>query len=144
MNDRKPVMIAVAVGSLALAANGAAAVVAISASSAPPEAALFGITGLSAAFVGLIATIIWAFRDEPKPIRHQRVFTPWSEHADAEFAAMVDTATRPNARSALALAKVAAPAPLMTARPAEQPAAEGTVIYIAEWLKAHSPAPANA
>jgi hypothetical protein len=143
MNDRKPVMIAVAVGSLALAANGAAAVIAISASSAPPEAALFGITGLSAAFVGLLATIIWAFRDDPKPasIRHQRVFTPWSERADAEFAPITDTA----GRSGLALARVAAPAPLLTARPAEEQAmSDGTVVYIAEWLKARGLAHANA
>ncbi|HWE73977.1 MAG TPA: hypothetical protein VG328_12510 [Stellaceae bacterium] len=130
MNDRKPVIIAVAVGSLALAANGAVAVIAISASSAPPDAALFAITGLSAAFVGLIATIIWALRDDPKPasIRHQRVFTPWAERADEEFAALVET----SGRSALALARVAAPAPQRTEAPA---AGEATVIYIAEWLK---------
>jgi hypothetical protein len=141
MNDRKPVMIAVAVGSLALAANGAAAIIAISASSAPPEAALFGITGLSAAFVGLLATIIWAFRDDPKPIRHQRIFTPWSERADAEFAPPAET----SGRSGLALARVAAPAPLLTARPAEEPAAsDGTVVYLAEWLKARGPEHANA
>jgi hypothetical protein len=142
MNDRKPVMIAVAVGSLALAANGAAAVIAISASSAPPEAALFGITGLSAAFVGLLATMIWAFRADPKPssIRHERIFTPWSERAD-EFAPIAETGSR----SGLALARVAAPAPLLTARPAEEPAtSEATVVYLAEWLKTRGLAHANA
>ena len=87
MSDRKPVIIALAVGSLALAANGAAAMIAIAASAAPPEAVAFGIIGLTAAFIGLITTIIWAFRDEAPPsIRHERVFTPWSERNDVEFA----------------------------------------------------------
>lgn len=134
MSERKPVIIAIAVGTLALAANGAAAVVAISASSAPPQAAAFGVIGLTAAFVGLIATIIWAFRDEPQapPIRHQRVFTPWSERAEEEFAPLAE----PSGRSALALARF----PLPAQAPAEEIAqSEGTVIYIAEWLKARTP-----
>jgi hypothetical protein len=131
MSERKPVIIAIAVGSLALAANGAAAVVAISASSAPPQAAAFGVIGLTAAFVGLIATIIWAFHDEPQApsIRHQRVFTPWSERAEEEFAPLAG-------RSALALARF----PMLAQAPAEETApSEGTVIYIAEWLKARAP-----
>ncbi|HXE26969.1 MAG TPA: hypothetical protein VN656_00575 [Stellaceae bacterium] len=130
MNDRKPVIIAVAVGGLALAANGAAALIAISASSSPPEAAAFGIIGLTAAFIGLIFTIIWAFRDDAQPsIRHERVFTPWSERDEEEFAPIAG----PIGRSPLALARVAAPAPALTLAPA---ASEGQVIYIAEWLKA--------
>ena len=130
MNDRKPVIIAVAVGGLALAANGAAALIAISASSSPPEAAAFGIIGLTAAFIGLIFTIIWAFRDDAQPsIRHERVYTPWSERDEEEFAPIAE----PIGRSPLALARVAAPAPAPTLVPA---ASEGQVIYIAEWLKA--------
>jgi hypothetical protein len=137
MSERKPVIIAIAVGSLALAANGAAAVIAISASASPPEAAAFGIIGLSAAFIGLIATIIWAFRDEPQApsIRHQRVFTPWAERAE-EFAPLAE----PSGRSGLALVRVA-PAPMPAADPVQS---EGTVIYIAEWLKARGPQHANA
>jgi hypothetical protein len=63
MSARKPVIIAIAVGGLALAANGAAAMIAITASASPPEAVACGIIGLTAAFIGLITTIIWAFRD---------------------------------------------------------------------------------
>jgi hypothetical protein len=130
-HDRVPVIIAIAVGSLALAANGAAAMIAISASSAPPEAAMFGITGLSAAFVGLIATIIWAFRDDPQPsIRHERIFTPWSERAE-EFAPVAAA----SGRSALALARM----PMPAQAPAEEAAPDATVIYIADWLKAREP-----
>ena len=134
MSERKPVIIAIAVGSLALAANGAAAMIAISASSSPPEAAAFGIIGLTAAFVGLIATIIWAFRDEPEQpsIRHQRIFTPWSERSEEEFAPLSGL----SGRSALALARV----PMPAQAPAEESAPrDGTVIYIAEWLKARAP-----
>jgi len=104
--------------------------IAISASSSPPEAAAFGIIGLTAAFIGLIFTIIWAFRDDAQPsIRHERVFTPWSERDEEEFAPIAG----PIGRSPLALARVAAPAPALTLAPA---ASEGQVIYIAEWLKA--------
>lgn len=140
MNDRKPVIIAIAVGGLALAANGEAAIIAISASSSPPEAAAFGIIGLIAAFIGLTFTIIWAFRDEPQPsIRHERIFTPWSERAEEEELAPL---AEPVGRSPLALARVAAaplPAPMPT--PA---ASEGRVIYIADWLKARGIEHANA
>jgi len=140
MSDRKPVLIAVAVGGLALAANGAAAAIALSASSSPPEAAAFGIIGLTAAFIGLITTIIWAFRDdEPKPLRHERVFTPWSERDDAPAAPMVDT----RGRSSLALAHRAAPAAASLAAAAPE-ASEGRVIYLAEWLKARGIEHANA
>jgi hypothetical protein len=137
MNDRKPVIIAVAVGGLALVANGAAAMIALSATAAPPQAAVFGITGLTAAFIGLIVTIVWAFRDEPKQpsIRHQRVFTPWSEQED-NFAPMAEPAST---RSSLALARV--PLPAMAASPA---VSEGRVVYIAEWLKARGVEHANA
>ena len=138
MSDRKPVIIAVAVGGLALAANGAAAAIAISASAAPPEAAAFGIIGLTAAFIGLVTTIVWAFRDEAPPIRHERVFTPWSERDDAP-ALMTDI----RGRSSLALARHEAPAvaPLVAAAP--EPS-EGRVIYLAEWLKARGIEHANA
>ena len=131
MSDRKPAIIAIAVGCLALAANGAAAVIALSASSMPPEAAAFAITGLSAAFIGLIITIVWAFEDEAKPaIRHERVFTPWSEREEqGEWAPRAE----PMSRSPLAVARVAAPAPASMAAPA---ARDGRVIYIADWLKA--------
>lgn len=128
INDRKPVIIAIAVGGLALAANGTVAAVAIAASSAPPEAATFGIIGLAAAFIGLITTIIWAFRDDAQPsIRHERVFTPWSERDDSE--PMLFTQSR--SRTPLALARAPAPAPI--AAPA---ADDRRVVYIAEWLKA--------
>jgi hypothetical protein len=133
MNDRKPVIIAIAVGSLALAANGAAAMIAISASSAPPQAAIFGIIGLAAAFGGLLATVIWAFRDEPAPsIRHQRVFTPWSERSDVieEFVPVA----APAGRSSLALARLAAKPMPVAAHAIES---DAQVIYIADWLKAH-------
>jgi hypothetical protein len=137
MKDRKPVIIAVAVGGLALAANGAAAAIALSATAAPPQAAVFGIAGLTAAFIGLIVTIIWALRDDTvKPRQYrERVFTPWSEQEE-DFAPMVAQATT---RSSLALARV----PL----PAMAPAAavsEGRVVYIAEWLKARGVEHANA
>jgi hypothetical protein len=139
MSERKPVIIAIAVGTLALAANGAAAMIAISASSSPPEAAAFGIVGLTAAFIGLIATIIWAFRDEPEQpsIRHQRVFTPWSERSEEEFAPHAEL----SGRSALALARI----PMPAQAPAEETAPrDGTVIYIAEWLEARGTQHANA
>ena len=131
MSDRKPVIIAVAVGGLALAANGVAAAIAISASSAPPEAAAFGIIALATAFIGLIVTMIWAFREETRPaIRHERLFTPWSEREDLGLAPLVET----RGRAPLALARTAAaPAPAPLAAPA---ASDGRVIYIAEWLKA--------
>jgi len=145
MSDRKPVIIAVGVGALALAANGAAAVVAISASNAPPEAATFGIIGLAAAFVGFLITILWAFQDEAPPIRHERIFTPWSERAEDEFAPRIDY----KGRSPLALAARAAPAsaPQVATAPAIAPAPaddENRVIYIAEWLKARGIQPADA
>jgi hypothetical protein len=136
MSDRKPVIIAIAVGSLALAANGAAAVIAISASSAPPQAAIFGITGLTAAFIGLIATIIWAFSDDVKPARRERVFTPWSEHMEQAFTRPLEPTPAP--RSSLALARQPLPAAMA------EPASEGRVVYIADWLKAHGAEHANA
>jgi hypothetical protein len=131
MSDRKPAIVAIAIGGLALAANGAAAVIALSASSMPPEAAAFAITGLSAAFIGLIITIVWAFEDEAKPaIRRERVFTPWSERDEPE-----EWAPRAESvgRSPLAVARVAAPAPVSMPAPA---ASDNRVIYIADWLKA--------
>jgi hypothetical protein len=136
MNDRKPVIIAVAVGGLALAANGAAAAIALSATAAPPQAAVFGIAGLTAAFVGLVATIVWALRgDAVKPRPHrERVFTPWSEQEE-DFAPIAE----PAPRSSLALARL--PIPALAASPA---ASEGRVVYIAEWLKARGIEHANA
>jgi hypothetical protein len=126
MSDRKPVIIALAVGGLALAGNAIGAVIAISESSSPPEAAAFGIIGLTAAFIGLIVTIVWAFQEESKPaLRPERLFTPWSERAEAEFAPLAV------GRSPLAVAHAPAPAPV--AAPA---VGDGRVIYIAEWLKA--------
>ena len=138
MSDRNPVIIAVSVGGLALAANGAAAAIAISASPSPPEAVVFGIAGLTAAVIGLIAAVIWAFRDETMPsLGREREFTPWSEHADAaELAPLAG----PAGRSPLALARAAAPAQFLAPAPAPARApavSEGRVIYIAEWLKAH-------
>jgi hypothetical protein len=137
MSDRRSVVIAVTVGGLALAANAAAAVIAISANS-PPEAAAFGITGLTAAFIGLITTILWAWREEavkPQP-RRGRVFTPWvplPEDQEPHFAAP---------RGASQLAVAAAPAAMMT--PAPAPAGGGRVIYLQDWLKAHAAQHANA
>ena len=129
MKDRKLLIIAVAAGGLTLAANGAAAAIAISASSAPPEAAAFGIIGLTAAFIGLILTMVWAFREEAKPAsRRERVFTPWSEREDRE--PMLVSESR--GRAPLALAHAAVPAAAPVPAPA---AAEGRVIYISEWLK---------
>jgi len=126
MSDRKPVIIALVVGGLALAANAVGAVIAISESSSPPEAAAFGIIGLTAAFIGLIVTIVWAFQEESKPaIRPERLFTPWSERAEVDFAPLSV------GRSPLAIAHAPAPAPIAT--PA---VSDGRVIYIAEWLKA--------
>jgi hypothetical protein len=138
MSDRKPVIIAIAVGGLALAANGAAAMIAIAASSSPPEAVALGIIGLTAAFAGLITTIIWAFRDDAPPsIRHERIFTPWSEREEIEFAPLAE----PVGRSSLALAR--APAPAFAPLPAPA-ASDGRVVYIAEWLKARGIEHANA
>ena len=130
MSHRKLVIIAVAAGGLTLAANGAAAAIAISASSAPPEAAAFGIIALAAAFIGLMITVVWAFREEAAPpIRRERVFTPWSERDDIEPRLFAET----RGRAALALARTAAPAPAPFAAPA---ASDDHVIYIEEWLKA--------
>ncbi len=138
MSDRKPVIIAIAVGGLALAANGAAAMIAIAASSSPPVAAAFGIVGLTAAFAGLATTIIWAFRDDAPPsIRHERIFTPWSEHAEIEFAPLAG----PVGRSSLALARAPAFAPAAMPAPV---AGDGRVVYIADWLKARGVEHANA
>jgi hypothetical protein len=136
MSDRKPVIIAVAVGGLALAANGAAAVIAVSANS-PPEAAALGIAGLTAAFIGLLTTIIWAFRSEPVPPPRlgERVFTPWSEREEP-----LPPLVEAFGRSSLALARTA-PAPAPVATPA---ASDGRVIYLREWLKARGTQHANA
>ncbi|HEY1502744.1 MAG TPA: hypothetical protein VGF92_00525 [Stellaceae bacterium] len=142
MNDGKPVIIAVAVGGLALAANSAAAAIALAASSAPPEAAVFAIIGLTAAFVGLMITIAWAFQAEPQPAtQHERVFTPWSEREETGlmFAEAAGRSSRGFARTAAAPAE-------MLAEPAPMPApaaSDGRVIYIADWLKARG-APVDA
>ncbi|HVA13826.1 MAG TPA: hypothetical protein VNF99_11290 [Stellaceae bacterium] len=125
MSDRKPVVIAIAVGSLALAANGAAAMVAVAATE-QPEAVAFGVAGLTAALVGLIATILWAWRDEAPPQRpRKRVFTPWAPPQDQDatfFPAEIGEEDMPLARAAPAM-----PAPAR---------AEG-VIYLQDWLKTH-------
>jgi hypothetical protein len=132
MSDRKPVIIAVAVGGLALAANGAAAVIAISATS-PPEAAAFGITGLIAAFIGLLTTILWAWRDEAPPQRRrERVFTPWTPLQEQDEAPLVAEEIEAVAPRALA---AAAPVAAVS---------DGRVIYLQDWLKAHSAQHANA
>ncbi len=145
MSDRKPIIIAVAVGTLALAANGAAVVVALAAA-APPQATAFGIIGLSAAFIGLIATILWAWRDEVKPQQKRgRVFTPWVPPEEDTEAYLLPG---PSRRSSLALA--AAPArqampmtiaPVATLAQAAAPApvAEAQVIDLRDWLKSHRP-----
>jgi hypothetical protein len=137
MSDRKPVVVAVTVGGLALAANGAAAVIAISANS-PPEAAAFGIIGLVAAFTGLVTTILWAWREDavkPQP-RRERVFTPWVPLAE-EFEPRLVAA-----RGASPLARAAMPAPAPLATPV--PAVSGTVIYLQDWLKTRAAQHANA
>ncbi len=125
MSDRKPVVVALTVGGFALAANGAAVVIAISANS-PPEAAAFGIIGLIAAFTGLITTILWAWREDavkPQP-RRERVFTPWVPLAEEReprlVAARGASPPRPD-RHASRRALLATPVP----------AVGGTVIYLA-------------
>lgn len=141
MSDRKPIVIAVSVGALALAANGAAAVVAVSAA-APPQATVFGIVGLTAAFIGLITTILWAWRDEAVPQRPRgRVFTPWvpaQNDTEAYFLPQPMRAGQPLALAAPAalLDAPAVAAPVPAPKPAT--AAEGRVIYLQDWLKAHS------
>lgn len=140
MSDRKPIVIAVSVGAVAVAANGAAAIIAVSAA-APPPAVVFGIAGLTAAFVGLIATLLWAWRDEVAlPERPRgRVFTPWVPPQDDTEAYFLPQPTR--AGQSLALAAPAAlldvaPTPMPVPKPAPA-AAEGRVIYLEDWLKAH-------
>ena len=131
MSDRKPVVIAVMVGSLALAANGAAAVIAIS-SNSPPEAAAFGIIGLTAAFAGLIMTMLWAWRGEtarPQP-RRERVFTPWQARVDVREPVLL---AEPRASRALARAIAPTPQPVPVAAPTGD-----VVIYLEEWLKARA------
>jgi hypothetical protein len=134
MSDRKPIVVAITVGTLALSANGAAALIAVSAS-APPQAAAFGIVGLTAAFIGLITTILWACRrEQPKPQR-KRVFTPWVPPQDDTEAYMLP---QPGRHSALALAA----APLAAAPSLAPPApgvADAQVINLQDWLKAHRP-----
>lgn len=139
MSERKPIIIAVAVGSLALAANGAAAVVALSAA-APPQATVFGIIGLTAAFIGLITTILWAWRDEVKPQPNcGRVFTPWGPPEGDTEAYMLPG---PSRRSSLALAAVATeqatPVTVATIA-AVAPVADAQVIDLRDWLKSHRP-----
>jgi hypothetical protein len=142
MSDRKPVVIAVTVGALALAANGAAAVVAVSAA-APPQAAVFGITGLTAAFIGLITTILWAWRDEAQPQRPRgRVFTPWVPPQDDTEAYFLPQPVR--AGQPLALAAAPTMSLLEVPAPKPAPVAEGRVIYLQEWVKAHAAPRVNA
>lgn len=143
MSDRRPLIIAVTVGTLAVSANGAALLIAVS-PAAPPEAAAFGIIGLTAAFIGLITTILWACRrEQPKPQQKRgRVFTPWVPPADDTEAYLLP---EPGRHSALALAAaplapVSAPAPALAATPAAAPqAVEAQVIVLQDWLKAHRP-----
>lgn len=136
MSDRRPIVVAITVGTLALSANGAAALIAVSAS-APPQAAAFGIVGLTAAFIGLITTILWACRrEEPKPQR-KRVFTPWVPPQDDTEAYMLP---EPGRHSVLALAAApVAAAPSLAASAPAPVAADAQVINLQDWLKAHRP-----
>ncbi|HLI22173.1 MAG TPA: hypothetical protein VKV32_13695 [Stellaceae bacterium] len=146
MSDRRPLVFALTVGALALSANGAALLIAVS-PAAPPQAAAFGIIGLTAAFIGLITTILWACRrDEPKPQKKRgRVFTPWVPPADDGEAYLLP---EPGRHSALALAaapraSMTSPAPAPPAPVAAPVAApvktEAQVINLQDWLKAHRP-----
>ncbi|HEY3918747.1 MAG TPA: hypothetical protein VGL83_13195 [Stellaceae bacterium] len=64
MNRGKAVVVAIAVAAPVIAANVAVAAMA-AATNSPPEAATFGITGLTAALIALILAILWAWRSEP-------------------------------------------------------------------------------
>jgi len=62
MRDRRAIMIATILGGSALAANIAAAAIAVSVTS-PPAAAAFAIAGIAAALTSLIVAIVWALHD---------------------------------------------------------------------------------
>lgn len=140
MGDRRSLILAVTVGTLAVSANSAALLIALS-RAAPPQAAAFGIIGLTAAFIGLIVTILWACRRE-QPIPRQRcgrVSVPWASPAEDADAYLLPGSGR---HSALALAaRPATPARAAAApetAPVAKPAAvEAQVIDLQEWLKTH-------
>lgn len=137
MSDYRPVIIAATVGTLAVSANGAALLIALS-PAPPPQAAAFGIIGLTTAFIGLIITILWAcHREEPKPQKKRaRVSKPKVPAAgDTEAYRLCE----PRRHSALAIA--AAPlTPAPQAAPAAAPVKiEAQVIVLEDWLKKHRP-----
>lgn len=136
MSHGKPVVIAVAVAGLALAANSAAAAIAV-AMPAPPQATAFGLTGLAAAFIGLVTTVLWAWPDAPPQPARRRVFSPWVPPREADM-----PLSMPEPPARIACAYPLSP-PESTAAPAG-PDADGRVIYLADWLKTHGVQRANA
>lgn len=150
MSDHRPIEIAVTAAILAIAANGAAAIIALSAT-ARPEAMGFGLAGLAAAVIGLITTMLWARRGAA-PRRPHRVFAPvppFERDESPEPFPPQRLAAVGRGRSNPVGAPDRQPDPLRAARargpePGTEPfarppaAADGehVVIYIRDWLAA--------
>ncbi len=144
MSDHKPIAIAMTVGTLAIAANGAAAIVAMSATAAP-EAMGFGIAGLAAAFVGLTLTLLWACSSDPREQRAPRkVFAPWKPE---EFEVDADPSEIPvlpelDEQASIAAIRLAiAKQPASQARPQPRavpaPSNDRVVVNLHDWLSEH-------
>ncbi len=152
MSDHRPIAIAVTAAILAIAANGAAALIAVSAT-ARPEALGFGIAGLGAAFIGLVLTTLWARRGAAPPRPH-RVFAPAPllksdeppEHLPPKWLAVGRGRCEPlesperrgdPVRAARARGpELSAEPALPFAAPPAQPEGDHVVIYIRDWLAA--------
>jgi hypothetical protein len=157
MSDHRPVAIAVTVGTLAIAANAAAAIIAVSAT-ARPEAMGFGIAGLSAAAIGLVLTTLWARRGAT--LRPRPIFAPQTVPEDDDIREHFPARRIPSlAMPATALRKydqienlelrsdsirtdhalgpaLRTAAALPFADPPAKPDGDHVVIYIRDWLAA--------
>ncbi len=146
MSDHKPVAIAMIVGSLALAANGAAAFVALSVTT-QPQAIGFGIAGLVASFIGLITTAVWARRRDVVVREVQQrapMLTPWTpieetEEEDEAFASAPLEEALLAAEEEAHLAYLAAGRSFDTvpAMEAATTSAGDNVVQLRDWVRTH-------
>lgn len=137
MSDQKPTILAASAGALALAANGTAAVIAIT-TTTQPEAVLFGALGLVAALIGLVTIVVWACcgvapryeRLEPaqEPLPQKRVFTPWRELSYGSEALAIEEIEE--IADEEETEEVVAPQAVPVAESA-------AIIYLADWMKTH-------
>jgi len=147
MSDHKPIAIAMTVGTLAIAANGAAAIVALSATTRP-EVMGFGIAGLAAACVGLTLTLVWACSSDPREQRKPRrkIFAPWRPEAfeveaepDPTEIPVLSEIDEQSAIAAVRLAMAAQPVqrlrPQPRPTPAPAPNSEPVVVNLHDWLQ---------